>query len=79
MTVHLEEIKNRLIPIGLDGVCLLRYLMQLSSFVDSTDLYSKTPLTGFGPVFRRVTALAGSWEEVIAEIECKVDSELSHR
>lgn len=44
-----------------------------------TDFYSSPPLTGFGPVFQRVTALAGSWEEVIAEIECEVDSELSHR
>ena len=34
---------------------------------------------GFGPVFQRVTALAGSWEEVIAEIECKIDPELSDR
>lgn len=43
------------------------------------DLYSSPSLTGFGPVFRRVTALAGNWEEAIAEIDCRVDSELSHR
>lgn len=43
------------------------------------DLYSSPSLTGFGPVFRRVTALAGNWEEVIAEIECRVDPELLHR
>lgn len=44
-----------------------------------TGFYSSPALTGFGPVFRRITALAGSWEEVVAEIECKTDPELSPR
>ena len=76
--VHPEEIKNRLTPINLRSTCIL--CGGIYSFaLTHTDFYSSHPLTGFGPIFQRVTALTGSWEEAIAEIDCKVDSELPHR